>query len=271
MARVTMHFIQSLARGLSVLQAFSAERPEMTLTQLARVTGLNLAAAQRFTDTLLQLGFLQRDEHKRFYLGPRVLTLGFSYLNGSALRRQAEKLISGFGTRLNRTVNLSVLDQDELIFVYRWEQQRFLMYDLHAGSRIPAHCTASGKLLLAALPDRELTGRIKSMRLPRFTRHTITDPERLWEEIGNIRRRGYSICHQELSLDLCSVSAPVLDQAGRAQAAVNVSLRAEEAHGDFLDRIIAQLMDLGRDISQAMGYSGDYPLLSLGGPALGKA
>ena len=270
MARIKMHFIQSLARGLNVLQAFSAERPEMTLTQVARVTGMNLAAAQRFTDTLLQLGFLQRDQNKRFYLGPRVLSLGFSYINGSALRRQAEKLISRFASRINRTVNLSVLDQDELIFVYRWEQQRFLMYDLHAGSKMPAHCTASGKLLLAALPDGELSGRIKSMRLSRFTRHTITDPERLWQELRRIRRQGYSICHQELSLDLCSVSAPVLDQEGRAQAAVNVSLRAEEARGDFLDKIIKQLLDLGRDISQAMGYSGAYPLPSLGAAAGGR-
>ena len=93
--RTPKHFIQSLARGLTVLQAFSAERPRLGLQQLAQVTGFNKTAVQRLTDTLMSLGFLGRNEYKEFYLEPKVLSLGFAYLNGSELRQLAETHLKG--------------------------------------------------------------------------------------------------------------------------------------------------------------------------------
>lgn len=257
--RAKLHFVQSLARGLTVLQAFSAERPELTLTEVAQATGMNMAAAQRFTDTLMQLGFLHRDHNKRFSLGPKVLTLGFSFLNGSQLRRQADKFIKDFSVKYKKTTNMAILDGQEIIFISRYEAQRFLSYDLHPGSRLPAHCTSQGKVLLAALDDDELADLLETMELKRFTERTVVDRQQLWDDLMLIRRRGYSISNRELTMDLVTLAVPVFDFTGKVMAATNLALPARVAHGETLREMIANLFTLGADLSAALGYSGDYP------------
>ena len=169
MGRQHKHFIRSLARGLSILQAFSSEQPRLTLTQLAAITEMNRTAVQRFTDTLMQLGFLGRNRHKEFYLGPSVLSLGFAYLQGSELTRLASSYLKEFSGRIGKTVNMVILDNTDIVFLYRNEVHRFLKYDLRAGSKLPGHCTASGKVLLASLEDKELMQRIKGMNLEKMT------------------------------------------------------------------------------------------------------
>ncbi|MGA6925570.1 MAG: IclR family transcriptional regulator C-terminal domain-containing protein, partial [Desulfosarcina sp.] len=211
MNRKKLHYVQSLARGLSVLQAFTAEAPSLSLSNIARMTGMNTTAAQRFTDTLLQLGFLHRNRHREFMLGPKVLDLGFAFLNGSQLKRIAETYLAEFSKKHGRTVNLAVLDGDMIVFLYRREAQRFLKYDLQAGSRLPSYCTATGKVLLAALPDPALRNTLGSMAIEALTRFTITDPEALWVDLMETRKRGYSVCDREMSLALFSLAVPVLN------------------------------------------------------------
>lgn len=261
MIRKRIHFIQSLARGLAVLQTFTAERPEMTLTEVAQATGMNMAAAQRFTDTLVQLDFLRRNQDKRFYLGPQVLSLGFSFLNGSRLRRQADKYIEDFCRRHNKTTNLAIRDGGEIIFINRHESQLFLGHDLHPGSRLPANCTAQGKVLLAAMEDDELSQLLNSMDLKKFTPHTIVDPGLLWDDLMRIRDRGYSVANRELTMDLVSLGAPVLDGDHTVAAAVNVSLRWEDAEGDGFQQMLNALMELGAELSAALGHTGEYPFI----------
>jgi len=264
MPRKRLHFVQSLGRGISVLQAFSAERTHLTLTQIARATGMNLAAAQRFTDTLMQLGFLKRNKHREFHLGPKVLSLGFAFLNGNQIRELSEGYISEFSERVNRTMNLAVLDGAEVIFIFRKEAQRFLSFDLHAGSKLPANCTGSGKVLLAALDDESMRELIAGIKLERITNYTIVDPDELWEDLMATRRRGYSICDRELFQDLYSLGVPLVNQDGRVEAAVNLSLSFEEAAGAFLADMTAQLIALGRTLSAALGYEKEYPLIQAG-------
>ena len=261
MVRKQRHFVQSLARGLSVLCAFSAENPNLTLTQITERTGLNVVTVQRYTDTLLELGFLKRNRHREFFLGPEVLSLGFAFVNGNQLRKIAEEYINEFSERVGRTVNMAMLDGNEIIFLYRKEVHRFLSYDLHAGSKLPSHCTGSGKALLAALDDDSLRERIRSMDLYRVTPHTITDEKQLWDDLMLTRKRGYSISKREWILDLYSIGMPIINQKGRVEAAVNLSLSMEEAKGKLLKEMLEQLIDLGRNLSLAMGYSKEYPLI----------
>jgi IclR family pca regulon transcriptional regulator len=257
--RKKLHFVQSLARGLSVLQAFSAERPALRLSEIAQLTGLNMAAAQRFTDTLLQLGFLHRNRHREFLLGPKVLSLGFTYLNGNQLKAVAKGFLDEFADRHRRTMNLGVLEDDAVIFLYRRESQRFLKYDLQAGSRMPSYCTATGKTLLAGLADDALRAVLRSLELKPITSRTLTDPAALWADLMETRRRGWAVCDRELSLDLYSVGIPINDQEGRVAAAVNLSLSVEEARGERLRAMLAELMELGRGLSATFDYQGPYP------------
>jgi IclR family pca regulon transcriptional regulator len=194
-------------------------------------------------------------------LGPKVLKLGAAFLNGSQLRRLSEIHIAEFCETHRYTVNLAVLDEDEIVFLYRHEAQRFLKYDLKAGSRLPSYCTASGKVLLAALPDPMLRIALDRMKMEALTRYTIVDPQALWEDLIKTRRRGYSISDRELSIALYSVGVPVLDFERRAIAALNLSLAADET-GSRRKMALEHLKRLGRTLSSAMGYEGDYPWIA---------
>jgi IclR family pca regulon transcriptional regulator len=221
---------------------------------------MNPTATQRFTDTLLQLGFLHRNRHREFMLGTKVLSLGFAFLNGSQLKKLAETYIAEYSAKMGRTINMGVLDGEAVVFLCRHQTQTFINYDLHAGSRLPSHCTATGKVLLAALPDKDLQTTLSFMDLKKITRFTITDPELMWEDLMETRKRGYSVCDREFSLALLSFGVPVLNLEGRVAAAVNISLSADETKPGR-NRAMAKLQELGRTISNAMGYEGEYPVI----------
>jgi IclR family pca regulon transcriptional regulator len=262
MYRKHIHFTQSLARGLSILQAFSSENPRLTLTQLAEITEMNKTAVQRFTDTLMELGFIGRNKHKEFYLDHRVLSLGFAYLQGSELIKLTSFYLKEFSERIGKTVNMSILDDKDIIFLYRHEVHRFLKYDLRAGSKLPSHCTASGKVLLASLQDKELLKRIKFMNLEIMTSLTIVDRDKLIEDIRKTRERGIGICDREFSLALYSVAVPLLNQEKKVVAAINLSMSSEEAVGHVLDNAVREIVEQGRKLSGLMGYVGIYPFIN---------
>jgi IclR family pca regulon transcriptional regulator len=264
MTRKTKHFVQALAKGLRVLQAFRQDRTTLTLTQIAQLAGMNTPTAQRFTDTLLELGYLKRNQRKDFFLGPKVLTLGFAFLHGSQLSYLAAQYLDEFFERFRLTVNLAVLEGFEVIYLARREQQRFLKYNVQPGFRLPANCTAMGKVLCASLADEELEELLKPENFTRMTSYTIVDPERFRQLLMEVRERGYAFAHRELSLDVSAVSAPVIDLENGVVAAVNVALPADEAEGSQLDEATRRVLDLGRELSISMGYEGEYPVIPVG-------
>ncbi|MEW5912777.1 MAG: IclR family transcriptional regulator C-terminal domain-containing protein [Thermodesulfobacteriota bacterium] len=254
-------FIKSLARGLSVLEAFSSQRPSLTLTELAQVSGLNLAAVQRCVHTLLALGYLQRGERKEYSLGARVLTLGYSCLQGSELRKMAESHLRRFSEQIKATVNLSVLDDTEVLVLFRNEVQRFFKFDLQPGSKLPSYCTSMGKVLLAALPETELRSRVARIKLERMTPYTITDPRKLLRELLRVRRQGMAESDKEASLALYSLAVPLLDHRRKVVAAVNISLPLIQDGRQARTRLSRLLVEQGRNLSSLLGYEGPYPLI----------
>lgn len=257
--RQPKHYIQSLARGVKLLEAFSIDRPYLTLQELADAGGLTKTTAQRLTDTLMTLGYLGRDEHKRFFLEPHVLGLGFAYLHGSELRHAAAPLLDKLADRIGQTVNLSVLDGGEVLFIYRREVNRFFDFGLKEGSRLPAHCTSSGKVLLAGLPAPELGDRLDQMDLEPLTDRTITDRSVLEAELAETRRRGYGVSDREGSLALFSAAVPVWDRRGRVAAAINISLPADLGRSTEATGHIKEMIAAGWELSQKMGYWDAYP------------
>lgn len=256
-----LHFVNSLNRGLSVLEAFSKGNSVLTLTEIAHATGMNVVASQRYTDTLVQLGYLKRDKHKRYYLSSKVLSLGFSFLDGSQIRRIAANYLTEFSEKINRTVNLTILEDTDIIFLFRKEARKFLKHDLRAGSKLPAYCSGAGKVLLSALEDDELRKRIKKMKIERMTSHTIIDKEKLWTDLMETRERGYAIADRELSLALHTIAAPILNNDGITIAAVSISMSAEDAKGKIIRNLIQKLLQAGAELSTYMGYYGQYPLI----------
>jgi IclR family transcriptional regulator, pca regulon regulatory protein len=264
MARITKHHIQSLDRGLQLLLAFTPVTPRLTLTQLAQVTGMNKPAVQRMTDTLLSLNFLGRNRHKEFYLGPTLLSLGYTCLQGFELRQVAREQLRAFSDRIGCTVNLTALNGTELVVLYRREVGTFYTFDVHAGSRLPAHCTSMGKVLLAALPDDELGRRLADMQLTPYTPHSPATVDQLREELMATRERGYGISDRESSLVLYAVAAPIIDGRARVVAAINVSMYVDLVPPERREELTQHLLAQGRRLSTVLGYAGPYPALPLG-------
>ncbi|MCF8119280.1 MAG: helix-turn-helix domain-containing protein [Deltaproteobacteria bacterium] len=255
------YFVQSLARGLSILQAFTSERKRLTLTELAEITHMNRTAVQRFTCTLMALGYLGRDDHKAFFLSSKVLSLGFTYLQSSEIIQLTASHLKDFSERIGLTVNMAILDGTDIVFLYRHEVHRFLKYDLRAGSRLPSYCTASGKVLLAALKNEALRARIRNMSLEKTTSHTIIDEEQLFQEILKTRETGIGVCDRELSLSLYSIAVPLLNHEQKMVAAINLSLSSEDATPSAVENATYQIVEQGRNVSEVLGYQGAYPVI----------
>jgi IclR family transcriptional regulator, pca regulon regulatory protein len=262
MERKRKYFIESLARGIKILQAFSYEETHLSLSELAERVQLRIPVVQRYTDTLQQLGLLKKNKYKEFFLGPRVLSLGFSFLQGSQLKKMAEATLSELSEKIKQNVNMGVLDGDQVIYLFRNESRTFIKLDLQTGSKMPAYCTSMGKVLLASLEDQELTELVEHIDFKKLTSHTLVDPENLFRDLMKTRERGYGICNRELSLDLYALAVPVVNYDGKVIAAVNVSVSIDQVEKKEVNSVLDELLIVGKDISSSLGYVGNYPLIN---------
>ncbi len=223
--RRSAEYVQSLERGLSVIRAFDAEHPELTLSDVARATGLTRAAARRFLHTLVELGYM-RSDGRLFALRPRVLDLGYAYLSSLSLPDVALPHLEELVARVHESSSVSVLDGDEIVYVARVPTKRIMTVAISVGTRFPAYATSMGRVLLAGQSDDWLDGYLASARLRPITPHTITDPDRLRAELARVRELGWAVVDQELEEGLRSVAAPIREPGGRVTAAVNMSAHA---------------------------------------------
>jgi IclR family pca regulon transcriptional regulator len=218
-------FVQSLDRGLAVIRAFGPDRERLSLSEVARATGLTRAAARRFLLTLVRLGYV-RSDGREFLLRPRVLELGYAYLSGLTLPEVAAPHMEELVAKLHESSSISVLDGQHIVYVVRVPTKRIMTVTISVGTRFPAYATSMGRVLLAALPPDELDRYLDEVALKPLTGRTVTDPDRLRELLAEVARQGYSIVDQELEEGLRSVAAPIRGAADVGMAAINVSAHA---------------------------------------------
>jgi IclR family pca regulon transcriptional regulator len=247
-------YVQSLDRGLAVVRAFSADHPRLTLSEVARITGLTRAAARRFLLTLQQLGYVGSDD-REFYLRPRVLDLGYAYLSTTSFWDLAQPHMEALVDELHESSSISVLDGDEIVYVVRVPTKRIMTIALGVGSRLPAYPTSMGRVLLAGLSDDEIDAYLVRADLKPLTSRTITDVGKLRSKIADVRDQGWAIVDQELEEGVRSVATAIRDTSGATIAALNVSAHAartsmEQLHQRFVPRLLATAerinLDLGR-------------------------
>jgi IclR family pca regulon transcriptional regulator len=236
-------FIQSLERGLSVLRAFSAERPAMTLSEVARTTHLTRATARRLLLTFEALGYM-RSDGRCFELTPRVLDLGYAYVSSLKLPDIAQPFMEALSERVHESVSAAVLDDDEIVYVARVPTKRIMTVSISLGSRLPAATTSLGRALLAELPDDELEAFLARTSVQRLTAHTLTQAAELREAIFEVRRLGYAVLDQELEVGVRSASTVLRNRRGCAVAAINVSTHAgrvslKELRSAFVPQLLA--------------------------------
>ncbi|RBQ17345.1 IclR family transcriptional regulator [Spongiactinospora rosea] len=250
-------YVQSLARGLAVIRAFGADTPELTLSEVARASGLTRAAARRFLLTLIDLGYV-RSDGRLFALSPRVLELGYAYLSGLTLPEVAQPHLERLVAEVRESASVAVLDADEVVYVARVATSRIMRVAINIGTRFPAHCTSMGRVLLAWLPG--LTERLAGMELRGPTSRTITSPGALAAELARVREQGWALVDQELEEGLRSIAAPIRNRAGTVVAAVNLSTHAsrtsvEAARRDLLPPLLATAGRIEADL-RATGAMG---------------
>jgi len=238
-------FVQSLARGLQVIAAFSAEAPEMTLTEVASVTGLTRATARRFLHTLEQLGYV-RSRARLFSLTPRVLELGYSYLSGLGLSDVVAPHLAQLSAELHESASTAILDGSDIVYIARAAGLKIMQAQITVGTRFPAYATAMGRVLLAALPETDAAALIAASSPSALTRFTKTAPEELIAELAEVRRTGYALVDEELELGLRSLAMPIRDSHGNVVAAINVSTGANGLTAHTLATLLPALTDASR-------------------------
>lgn len=246
------HHVQSLARGLAVIRAFNAATPELTLSDVARSTGLTRAAARRFLLTLEDLGYVRTDG-RLFSLTPRVLELGYAYLSSITLPEVAQPHLERLVAEVHESSSVSVLDGEDVVYVARVATSRIMTVSITVGTRFPAYATSMGRVLLAGLPDAELERYLATVQLRPLTAYTVTSVEDLRTSLQRVRATGRALVDQELEEGVRSLAAPIRDAAGDVIAAINLSTHGSRTslqtmRNDLLPPLLATAARIEADL-----------------------
>lgn len=226
--------VAGLEKGLSVIEAFDQERPRLTISEVAERTGLTRAAARRYLLTLAHLGFVSQ-ERKLFALTPKVLRLAQSYMHSARLPRIVQPELHRLSYALKEASAAGVLDGADVICVAATNAGRVISPTLQPGTRVPAWCTANGRVLLAAQAQPQLEQWLEQQTLHPLTPHSVTSADRLVREIERVRLQGHAAVDQEFELGLRTVAVPLLNFRGETVAAINVSVNAARMSLDELE------------------------------------
>jgi IclR family pca regulon transcriptional regulator len=251
-SRVDPLTVQSVVKAFRVLTAFDGSTPTMGLSQLGKAVGLNKSAAQRFTHTLTKLGYLRRDpDTKRFELAVKTFDLGYRYTRGNLLIHRALPYLLHLSKTTEETINLTVQDDTDIIFVSRFMSRHVLNNDVIIGTRMPAYCTAPGIAILSRLPRDEARNILKRSDLKAFTPHTTCRMDDLLKKLELSAARGYATAFDEFFHGDLSIAAAILDQSRRPVGAINIAVsRArfspEEAEETFSPLVVAAVLSISQ-------------------------
>ena len=236
-------FVNAVEKAMRVLMAFDGTQRHLSLSQIAALTQLDLSAAQRFTFTLSELGYLRKERRSRKYeLSPRLLEFTSHYLASSDLVVRATPYLQQLALETEETANLTVLDGPEIVFVQRIVSRHVLDAAFVVGSRLPAYATAPGLAMLSTLPVAEVDALLAQRPPVAHTRHTVTDPAAIRARLADIRSKGYAHTREEYFLGDLSVAVPVIGTDGRASGAINVAVAKARWQGGADEKRLANLL-----------------------------
>ena len=218
-------FMTSLARGLHVIRAFSGVDRRLTIADVSRATGLTRAVVRRCLYTLRELGYAGSDG-RTYSLQPRILNLGYAYLSTAPIPIAAQPVLEQLSEQIGEATSVAVMDDGEVVYVARAATRRIMAVTLGVGSRVPAYCTALGRVLLAAMPPQRAVSELSRRELVPHTRFTVTSRRHLEDILADTRTEGFAVNDQELEIGLRAIAVPVRNVVGVTVAAMNVSAQA---------------------------------------------
>lgn len=218
---------RTFSRGLDVIEALGRDTHGKTIANVAEETGISRAAARRLLTTLVERGFASTDR-KTFFLTPRVLNLGFAYLNTLPFTPYAQPALEELRAKTNETCAMAVLDGTEIVYVLRLPSKRVLAMNANIGTRLPALNVSLGHILLADLSIEHLEEFCKEADFRPRTQRSVSSEMALKEVLEKVREHSYAWVNGELDLALCGIAVPLRNKAGKTIAAISVSLMTEE-------------------------------------------
>nr|WP_256376853.1 IclR family transcriptional regulator C-terminal domain-containing protein [Diaphorobacter sp. HDW4A] len=233
--------MQSLARGLQVLLAFSEKQNPSSVAEIARRTALDRAVVRRCIHTLECLDMVRRDGTK-YLLDANVLNLGHAYFSSIELVQRAQPSLDALSEAVHTNCALAMLSRSDVVYLVRSQSRRLTQRSLGMGSRLPAHCTSLGRVLLAQLDQVDMDEYFAHASRPQITPHTITDETTLRGILSKVRDAGFAVVNQEVELDLVGIAIPVRMKAFPKQLALSVTISprytaANEMKARYLDRM----------------------------------
>lgn len=264
-------FIEGMAKGMAVLESFDTERQRLNATQAAQRAGLTRAAARRHLLTLAHLGYLESDG-SHFWLSAKVLRFSGSYLASARLPRTVQPTLNRLAVQTRDAYSAAVLEGDSVVIVARsaaalaspvahdWDGSslgaalpaaagRLTAYGLHLGARLPAHASSTGRVLLAALPESELSAWLEGRALARLTPYTVTDPAALRKILDQIRQQDFCIASEEHEIGVHAVAVPLRNLQGKTVGALNAVLPPQRlARGAIQRELLPLLQDAALEL-----------------------
>ena len=242
--------IQSLARGLKVLDILGQAQEGVSITELAETLGVDKGSASRLVATLVNYGYAEKDEQtRRFHLGPQVVPLSRSVLARLSMRELAKPFLRQLMERTGECAHLAVPAQGKVLYIVQVESPATLRVNAQVGTMNPLHCTALGKVLLA-FGHLQLPKTLES-----FTSHTLTDLEQLQKNLAQVRRVGYAVDDEEFDLGVRCIAVPVFDFRGQATGSIGISGPATRVTLERLPELAASVVEIGKALSERMSYT----------------
>lgn len=235
-------YVASLAKGLRVIEAFGSDTPRLSISEASVASGYDRATTRRVLLTLHREGYAEYDG-KFFTLTPRILRLGMAALASLPLPQIVQPWLDQLTEQIGQSCSVAILDGGEIVYIARAAQKRVMSIGLMPGSRLPAHCTSLGRVLLAALPQAEARAIVEASDLRPRTKFSVTDPVEVMSRIDRVREDGYALIDQEVELGLRSLAVPLLDRRGSVIAALNTGTAAtQEQVGQLAETYLPKLL-----------------------------
>lgn len=250
--RGTTDFVESLDRGLRLLETFGSSAQPMTLSDLAKAADLPRATARRILFTLERAGFVATDG-KLFRLTPRVLVLASSYLASSHVVSVLQPALDRLSSEAQEIASMAILDGDDAVFIARASPTRIFSAGIDVGYRLPAFCTSVGRVLLSRLPDKDIAAVLDRLELTPLTPFTVTDRKKLLKTIIADRAKGYSLVDREAEPGFRSISVPVRRYDGAIVAAINMGAHVDRVSTEeMIERFLPRLQEAATSVKSLL-------------------
>jgi IclR family KDG regulon transcriptional repressor len=247
------YFVPAVEKAFAVLELFASDNRGYALSDVSRILKLPVSTTKSLLNTMLQCGYLKRDARRHYFLTMKILTEATRALNQVELRHVAHEEMQELTKSTSLASALAVRDSDYVVYIDKIESAGHIMPVYYVGKRMPLHCTATGKALLAYLSEEQVESIVRSAGLPAYTENAITSLALLKKELERVRTQGYSVDNEETALGMVGIAAPVFDHNSKVVAAASAGGTSAEVR-QSMQTIITHVKSTALQISKKLGY-----------------